>query len=120
MHDNDFVSINDLVWLDYVVGIEVYSTGIDAPAEFHSASDCPVVVVWTSPDARALAVCAAALSAAVIGVIMALSQELPVATESPLWSIGAVLWGVLLALALTAAPHTAPSPAAVGVAASDE
>ena len=80
------------------------------------ASAIAAVVV----GARTLGVCAAALSAAVIGVIMALSQELPVATESPLWSIGAVLWGVLLALALLAAPLTAPSPAAVGVAASDD
>lgn len=62
-------------------------------------------------EVRGMAVWASALSAAVIGVIMALSQELPVATESPVWCIGAVLWGVLMALALHAAPFTGFAPA---------
>lgn len=57
-------------------------------------------------EARAVAVWAAALSASVIGVTMALSQGLPVATESPTWCIAAVMWGVGMALALHAAPHT--------------
>lgn len=67
--------------------------------------------------ARTLGVCAAALSAAALGVVMALSQEFPVATESPLWCIGAVLWGALFALGLHAAPFTGPSPADASVAA---
>ena len=55
MSDDDFVSINDLVWLDNIVGVEVYSSGLFAPAEFSGADDCPRVIVWTSPDAAALA-----------------------------------------------------------------
>ena len=55
MTDNDFVSINDLVWLENVVGVEIYSSGLFAPAEFSGADDCPRVIVWTSPDASALA-----------------------------------------------------------------
>jgi hypothetical protein len=55
MSDDDFLPINDLVWLDDVVGIEVYSSGLFAPAEFSGADDCPRVIVWTSPDASALA-----------------------------------------------------------------
>lgn len=55
-NDNDFVSMNDLVWLDDVVGVEVYSSGLSAPAEFRGGgiSGCPVVVIWTSMDADAL------------------------------------------------------------------
>ena len=52
--DSDFAPINDLVWLDDVVGVEVYSSGIFAPAEFGGSDTCPRVIVWTSPDAAAL------------------------------------------------------------------
>lgn len=69
------------------------------------------VVAALVVDLRAVAVWAAALSAAVIGVTMALSQELPVATESPTWCIAAVLWGTGMALALHAAPYTGLAPA---------
>ncbi|HEU6451078.1 MAG TPA: carboxypeptidase regulatory-like domain-containing protein [Gemmatimonadaceae bacterium] len=56
MSDNDFVSINDLVWLDNVVGVEVYSSSFTTPAEFRGGGGggCPVVVIWTSMDADAL------------------------------------------------------------------
>jgi hypothetical protein len=54
MSDNDFFPINDLVWLDNVVAVEVYSSGLFAPAEFSGADDCPRVIVWTSPDASVL------------------------------------------------------------------
>jgi hypothetical protein len=54
MTDNDFFPINDLVWLDNVVAVEVYSSGLFAPAEFSGADDCPRVIVWTSPDADVL------------------------------------------------------------------
>ena len=51
----DMDAINDLVWLDYVVGVEVYSTSIYAPPEFGGPRCGGSIVVWTSPDARALA-----------------------------------------------------------------
>ncbi|HEU6451077.1 MAG TPA: carboxypeptidase regulatory-like domain-containing protein [Gemmatimonadaceae bacterium] len=54
MTDNDFFPINDLIWLDQVVAIEVYSSGLFAPAEFSGADDCPRIIVWTSPDAAVL------------------------------------------------------------------
>lgn len=55
---------------------------------------------------RGIAVMAAALSSAVVGVTAALSQGLPVGTESPTWCIAAVSWGTLVALALHVAPHS--------------
>ncbi len=55
MTDSDFFPINDLVWLDDIVGVEVYSSGLFAPAEFSGADDCPRIIIWTSPDAAALA-----------------------------------------------------------------
>lgn len=55
MSDNDFVSINDLVLLDNVVGVEIYSSGVSTPAEFRGRDNCPRVIIWTSPDAAALA-----------------------------------------------------------------
>jgi hypothetical protein len=56
MNDNDFVSINDLVWLDNVVGVEVYPSEILAPAEFRGGGlgRCPIVAIWTSMDADVL------------------------------------------------------------------
>ena len=87
-------------------------------AAFGIAVALASVIAVVFVEARTLAVCAAALSAVVLGVVMALSQELPVATESPLWCIGAVLWGALLALGLHAAPFTGFSPAQASAAAS--
>lgn len=66
-------------------------------------------------DATALVL---ALIAVVTGAIVVALGLAATATESPLWCIGAVLWGVLLALAPHAAPRTAPAPAEAGVAAS--
>jgi hypothetical protein len=51
---NDYISINDLVWLDWVVGIEVYADGLSAPAEYGGWGSCPRVVIWTSMDADIL------------------------------------------------------------------
>ncbi|WP_448810906.1 hypothetical protein [Agromyces bauzanensis] len=65
---------------------------------------------------RVLGISASALTASVIGVTMALSQGLPVATESPVWSVGAVLWGAVSALAMSAAPFTRPMPEGKGAA----
>jgi hypothetical protein len=47
----DYDDLNSYIWLDQVVGIEVYSHGTGAPAEFGGWGFCPVVLVWTSPDA---------------------------------------------------------------------
>ena len=52
---SDMDAINDLVWLDYVVGVEIYSNGLETPAEFRAPGGCGSILVWTSPDARALA-----------------------------------------------------------------
>ncbi len=54
VNDNDFVSVNDLVWLDWIVGIEVYSDGFSAPAEYGGWGFCPRVLIWTSMDADVL------------------------------------------------------------------
>jgi hypothetical protein len=54
INDNDFISVNDLVWLDWVVGIEVYSDGFGAPAEYGGWGFCPRVLIWTSMDADIL------------------------------------------------------------------
>jgi hypothetical protein len=54
MTDNDFFPINDMVWLDDVVAIEVYPSGLFAPPEFTGPDDCPRIIIWTSPDASAL------------------------------------------------------------------
>jgi hypothetical protein len=50
----DYDDLNSYVWLDQVVGIEVYSNGLGAPAEYGGWSTCPVVLIWTSPDADVL------------------------------------------------------------------
>jgi hypothetical protein len=50
----DGISLNDLVWLNWVIGMEVYATGMQAPAEYGGGDDCPRVLVWTSMDADAL------------------------------------------------------------------
>jgi hypothetical protein len=52
---SDMDAINDLVWLDDVVGVEVYSSDIYAPPEYSGPRCGGSIVVWTSPDARALA-----------------------------------------------------------------
>ena len=54
INDNDFISVNDLVWLDWIVGIEVYSDGMSAPAEYGGWGPCPRVLIWTSMDADIL------------------------------------------------------------------
>jgi hypothetical protein len=50
----DFDDLNSYIWLDEVVGIEVYGHGTGAPAEYGGWGFCPVVLVWTSPDADVL------------------------------------------------------------------
>lgn len=54
--DDEMTSINDLVWMDSVIGIEVYANGTFAPADFRTpmSGSCPVILVWTSPDADVL------------------------------------------------------------------
>jgi hypothetical protein len=69
------------------------------------------VLVALVVELRTIGLWACAFSAAVVGVIMALSQGLPVATESPVWCIVAVLWGTAMGLALHAAPYTGLAPA---------
>jgi hypothetical protein len=54
INDGDITPINDQVWMDWVVGIEVYSNGTGAPAEYGGWGFCPVVLIWTSPDADVL------------------------------------------------------------------
>jgi hypothetical protein len=51
---SDMDAINDIVWLDYVVGVEVYSSGIYAPPEYSGSRCGGSIVVWTSPDADVL------------------------------------------------------------------
>lgn len=116
------------LWLAYAASTAAVPAGAPTPYLTNGIDHWPVqaasgiAVILASAiaaifaDWRALAAWAAALSAAVIGVIMALSQEFPVATESPLWCIGAVLWAALLALALHAAPYTASVPASAAPA----
>jgi len=72
-------------------------------------------VVGTILTADATALVLALIAVVTGGIVVALGPA-ATATESPLWSIGAVLWGVLLAP--HAAPRTAPAPAEAGVAAS--
>lgn len=50
----DYDDLNSWIWLDQVVGIEVYPHGTGAPAEYGGWGFCPVVLVWTSPDADVL------------------------------------------------------------------
>lgn len=59
-------------------------------------------------EVRVLAAIAAAMPASAIGVTMVASAGLPVATESALWSVFAVLWGTTVALALAAARRRPP------------
>jgi hypothetical protein len=50
----DYDDLNSWIWLDDVVGIEIYPHGEGAPAEYGGWGFCPVVLVWTSPDADVL------------------------------------------------------------------
>ncbi len=51
----DMDDLNSYVWMDWVVGIEVYPHGTGAPAEYIGGWDfCPKVLIWTSPDADVL------------------------------------------------------------------
>jgi hypothetical protein len=51
----DMDDLNSYVWMDWVVGIEIYPHGIGAPAEYGGGwSSCPKVLIWTSPDADVL------------------------------------------------------------------
>jgi hypothetical protein len=50
----DYDDLNSWIWLDDVVGIEIYPHGTGAPAEYGGWGFCPVVLVWTSPDADVL------------------------------------------------------------------